>query len=473
MSERASGSVSKNHAVDMALAKLHRKLGSKVASSDELCAPYATDDTGIEGRVDAVVLAETTGDIQKAVQIAGETGCPIVPRAGGSGRTGGAVPILGGIVLCTKGLNSVVDFDRKEGTAVVGPGMVLDDLYSLVESEGWFYPPDPNSSGMCCVAGTVAENAAGPRAFHYGSTRDYVLGIETFLASGEHFFSGRRTKKGVTGYDTTALLVGSEGTLAAFGDVTLRLVPKPEKVMTLLGLFGDMEAASKAVEGVVSARLAPRAIEFLDELTLQIMRDHQNPIDQRAGALLLIEVEGDEDSCLWQAERVGHACDEAGALSVEVAQSESQRNKLWAARKQMSVAVRAHARHKISEDVVVPRTRLGELLQAVRRIGEENRILSLAYGHAGDGNLHVNFLWNQPAEKARVEVAIEALFRATMALGGTLSGEHGIGLLKAPYLALEQPPAQIELQQRLKAAFDPKGVMNPGKIFPRRGHGNC
>lgn len=458
---------------DRALAKLHRALGSKLITTAELLSEYQSDDTGIEGKADGVVLAESSDDLQVALRIAQETGMPITPRAGGSGRTGGAVPIEGGIVLATHQLNSIVEIDREEGIAVVQPGVILEDLHRAVEAEGYFYPPDPNSAHMCCLAGNVAENAAGPRAFKYGATRDYVLGIDTILPGGERFFSGRRTKKGVTGYDTTALLVGSEGTLAAFGDITLRLIPRPPQVMTLLALFLEMGSASRAVQSIITSGVTPRCIEFLDGKTLEVIRKEGNPLDKNANALLLIEVDGTEEECLSQAERVGNDCDHAGAFSVVVAQSENGRASLWAARKKMSQAVRARARHKISEDVVVPRRHLGRLIETVERLGEEQRIDALCYGHAGDGNLHVNFLWNEEDEKRRVDAAVASLFQKTIALGGTLSGEHGIGLLKAPFLSLEQSSAQISLQKRLKAAFDPQGLMNPGKIFPTKGHGDC
>ncbi len=439
----------------------------------ELVEEYKSDDTGIEGSVDAVVLAESTADIQTALRIAHETGVPITPRAGGSGRTGGAVPIFGGIVLATHQLRSIVEIDREEGIAVVQPGVILDELHAAVEAEGFFYPPDPNSSSMCCLAGNVAENAAGPRAFKYGATRDYVLGIETLVPGGDRFFSGRRTKKGVTGYDTTALLVGSEGTLAAFGDITLRLLPKPPHVTTLLALFLDMESASRAVSRVIQSGVTPRCLEFLDRKTLGVIRDAGNPLDKNANALLLIELDGTEDACLAQAERVGDDCDLAGAFSVVAAQTTGGRARLWEARKNMSHAVRARALHKISEDVVVPRRHLAQLIRTVEGLGETHRIDALCYGHAGDGNLHVNFLWNEPDERLRVDQAVSELFQKTIALGGTLSGEHGIGLLKAPFLPLEQSEPQIALQKRLKQAFDPRGVMNPGKIFPSSGHGSC
>lgn len=459
---------------DRALALLHRALGSRMLTGHEEMEEYRRDDSDFEGAaICAVVRAESGEDIQATLRIAKETGVPVTPRAGGSGRTGGAVPILGGIVLSTREMNSLVDFDRREGTAVVGPGMILDDLHHAVESEGWFYPPDPNSAALCCLAGNVAENAAGPRAFKYGATRDYVLGVETYLAGGVHFFSGRRTRKGVTGYDTTSLLVGSEGTLAALGDVTLKLIPRPDAVMTILALFEKMSQASTAIEDIIAGRLMPRCLEFLDEKTLNIMRDGGSSFDPRAGALLLIEVDGSEQECERQAELVGARCDEAGALSVLVAQSSTERQKLWTTRKSMSHAVRARARHKLSEDVVVPRRKLGALLEHVQRIEETHQIDALCYGHAGDGNLHVNFLWNDPDEKPRVDAAIQGLFEETIRLGGTLSGEHGIGLSKSKFLPLEQGVEQIALSLRLKAAFDPSGTMNPGKIFPTRGHGNC
>ncbi len=460
-------------ATDRALRLLHAKLGSKMLTSEEETREYATDDTGILGEpLSAVVRVESMDDIEIAISISHETGVPITPRAGGSGRTGGAVPIFGGIVLSTRSLSKIVDIDRKEGIAVVQPGVILQDLHDAVEAEGWFYPPDPNSASMCCLAGNVAENAAGPRAFKYGATRDYVLGLEAIGPTGR-FFSGRRTKKGVTGYDTTGLLVGSEGTLAAFGDVTLRLIPKPECVMTILGLFSSMKDASDAVGRIVSGRLVPRCIEFLDEKTLSVIREAGNPLDKTARALLLIELDGSERDVERQAELVGGHLDDAGATSVLVAQSASQRESLWRARKSMSSAVRKRARFKLSEDVAVPRRHLAGLLDYVDQVEERFRVDALAYGHAGDGNLHVNFLWNDDDEKQRVDQAIEGLFKRTIELGGTLSGEHGIGLSKAPFLPLEQSTELIELQKRLKASFDPRGVMNPGKIFPTRGHGSC
>jgi glycolate oxidase len=261
--------------------------------------------------------------------------------------------------------------------------------------------------------------------------------------------------------------------LAAFGDITLRLIPKPEGLLTLLALFPGMREASATVEAIVAARLTPRCLEFLDQKTLTVMRDSGVALRADAGALLIIEVDGSETECERQAELIGNVAASAGALGVDVASSADARARLWASRKQMSHAVRSRARHKLSEDVVVPRRQLSALLAEVEAIGQRQQIDALAYGHAGDGNLHVNFLWNDDSEYPRVAEAIRQLFVRTVALGGTLSGEHGIGLLKAEHLPLEQSHELIELQKELKRVFDPRGILNPGKIFPARGHGAC
>lgn len=465
--------------LDGCLADLVRALGSKLLCEDEIPDDYRSDDSRIVGkRPLAVVLAESSDDLARALTIAAKHRVPVVPRGGGSGRSGGAVPVCKGIVLATHTMNQLIDLDPREGAVRVGPGVRLGDVHSAVEQEGWFYPPDPNSAELCCIAGNVAENAAGPRAFKYGSTRDYVLGIETILPGGDRFFAGRRTRKGVTGYDVTSLLVGSEGTLAAFGEITLKLLPKPEEVLTLAATFFDLPSALAAVSAIISARIPVRCLEFLDEKTLSVMRESGVPLAPGAESLLILEVDGSEPECEHQAARLLHIAEQSRALEVQVALLASARAQLWNARKQMSHAVRARARHKISEDVVVPRAGLLQLVDSVRTLGDKYAIDVLCYGHAGDGNLHVNFLWNEDDEEARVTAAVHDLFVRTIELGGTLSGEHGIGLLKAPFLPLEQPEPLIALERRLKTAMDPLGIMNPGKIFPPDArdplrHGSC
>ncbi|HKQ71214.1 MAG TPA: FAD-linked oxidase C-terminal domain-containing protein [Polyangiaceae bacterium] len=462
-------------AIDRARSLLDRALGpSKVLTGRAECEPYAADDSDIPGLApDAVVLAESPDDIARALEVAEIAEVPLTPRLAGSGRTGGAVPVAGGIVLVTLGMAKIKEIDRDERLAVVEPGVITGDLHDAVEREGLFYPPDPNSLKMCAIGGNVAENAGGPRAFKYGVTRDYVLGLEAILMGGTRVRTGKRTVKGVTGYDVTALLTGSEGTLAVFSEATLRLIEKPPEVATLLALFVNVRAAGLAVSAIVARGLVPRCLEMLDSGTLAALRTKGVPIDTRAGALLLIEVDGDAHACEVGTERIGEACMDQGAIDVLVAQDAAQRARLWVARREMSPAVRALARHKLSEDVVVPRQKIADLLDQVARTSEATGIRTVTYGHAGDGNLHVNFLWNEPDEVPRVERSIEQLFRDVVAMRGTLSGEHGIGLAKAPYLRLEQSDALIDLQVRLKGVFDPKGLLNPGKIFPVAGHRAC
>ncbi len=462
-------------AVDKARSLLDRALGpSKVITSADDCAAYARDESDQEPVVpDAVVFASSSNDIARALEVANEAEVPIVPRAAGSGKSGGCVPVSGGIVLVTLGMKAIKEIDRDELLAVVEPGVILADFHAAVEAEGLFYPPDPNSLHMCALGGNLAENAGGPRAFKYGVTREYVLGVEALLIGGSRIRAGRRTVKGVTGYDITSLLVGSEGTLGVFTEATLQLIPKPQSVVTLLGLFDHVRDAGRAVSAMIAAGLVPRCLEMLDSGALSAVRGRGVPIDERAGALLLIEVDGDVGSTETAMERIGEACVKASAIDVLVAQDPSQQARLWAARRALSPATRAMARFKISEDVVVPRMRLPDLLDEIERISEETDIRMLSYGHAGDGNLHVNFLWDDPDASVRVERGLDRLFRAVIGMRGTLSGEHGIGTSKAEYLSLEQSSELIDLQRNIKAVFDPKNLLNPHKIFPRRGHGVC
>ncbi len=462
--------------IDRAKRELVAALGpSKVIDDRDGCERYARDESEAIGRApDVVVVAETTDDVAKALTVADRCDVPLTPRAGGTGRTGGAVPVAGGIVLATHMLAQVKEIDRRDRIAVVQPGVITGDFHAMVEKEGLFYPPDPNSLTSCMLGGNVAENAGGPRAFKYGVTRDYVLGLEACLMGGRVLRTGRRTVKGVTGYDVTALLVGSEGTLAVFTEVTLRLVSKPPHIATALALFADVHACARAVSVIVEAGLVPRCLELLDSATLAAVRANNVAIDPRAGAMLLIEVDGDERAADESLERIGVALEGLeGLVDIVVAQDAAQRSRLWEARRALSPATRKLAKFKLSEDVVVPRSKIPALLAEVDRIGERTKVRHLTYGHAGDGNLHVNFLWNDDAEREPVNQAIHDLMVATVALGGTLSGEHGIGVAKAQYLPIEQSPELIGVQRDVKRVFDPKELLNPGKIFPTRGHGGC
>ena len=459
--------------VDRAKAELDRRLGSRVLASPEACAPYATDESDVESRPpDVVVVATSAEDVAVTLAVADACDVPVTPRAGGTGRTGGAVPVAGGIVLATHALARIKDIDRANLVAVVEPGVVTGALHAAVEAEGLFYAPDPNSLDSCMIGGNLAENAGGPRVFKYGATRDWVLGVQACLMGGRVVRCGKRTVKGVTGYDVTSLLVGSEGTLAVFTEATLRLVPKPPAVATALALFGDVRGAATATSAIVAAGVIPRCIEMLDAATLDAVRAAGVSVDPRAGGMLLIEVDGEaSEAMLLRVGEVVSAC--PGFVDVVVAQDAGQRDRLWAARRMLSRATRKLARHKLSEDVVVPRTRIADLLARTDDIGHATGVRHCAYGHAGDGNLHVNFFWNDDAERPAVDRAIDLLMRATVDLGGTLTGEHGIGVTKAEYLHLEQSAELIALQKDIKRAFDPKGLLNPGKIFAGGGHAAC
>ncbi len=463
-------------ALERAALELERRLGpSRVMTDATAREAYARDESEVVGRTpDIVVIAGSREDIVATLEIADRCGVPVTPRAGGSGRVGGAVPVAGGIVLATHALAHIKEIDTVNMIAVVEPGVMTREVHEAAEREGLFYPPDPNSLKWCCIGGNVASNAGGPRAFKYGVTREYVLGVEACLMGGRVVRPGRRTVKGVTGYDLTALLVGSEGTLGVFSEVTLRLRRKPEAIATIVALYDDVHRAAFAVTELLAAGLVPRCIELMDKWTLEAVRAQKVAIDDRASAMLLIELDGPLATLDAELERLGDvltAC--PGSLDVLAAQDEAQRNRLWEARRALSPATKKLARHKLSEDVVVPRSRIGDLLVETDRIGERHRVRHLTYGHAGDGNLHVNFLWNDEDERPRIDAALFDLMRATVTLGGTLSGEHGIGVTKLQYLHLEQSEELIDLQRDVKRAFDRKGLLNPGKIFATATHGEC
>ncbi|HEY2514158.1 MAG TPA: FAD-binding protein, partial [Polyangiaceae bacterium] len=348
-------------AVTRAKRELSSALGvSKVIDALEGRERYARDESEAIGRIpDVVVVAESPEDVVTALTVADRCDVPITPRAGGTGRTGGAVPVAGGILLLTHPLAGVKDIDRRDRLAVVQPGVITGDLHAAAEREGLFYPPDPNSLASCMIGGNVAENAGGPRAFKYGVTRDYVLGLEACLVGGRVLRTGRRTVKGVTGYDVTSLLVGSEGTLAVFTEVTLRLVTQPPHVATALALFTDLHACASAVTAIVEAGLVPRCLELLDAATLDAVRANKVAIDPRARAMLLIEVDGEEAAADAALERLGELLSgRGGIVDVVVAQDAAQRARLWEARRMLSPATRKLAKYKLSEDVVVPRSKI-------------------------------------------------------------------------------------------------------------------
>ncbi|MFZ1865043.1 MAG: FAD-linked oxidase C-terminal domain-containing protein [Polyangiales bacterium] len=465
--------------VESALIAIERACGTgSVIRDPSVLETYAHDESEAQPCMpEAVVRVTSTADVSAVMKAAYEHEVPVTPRGGGTGRVGGAVPVPGGIVLAFEKMNAIKDIDRQELTTHVQPGVITGDLKRATEEEKLFYPPDPNSRDSCEIGGNLAANAGGPRAFKYGVTREYVLGMDVVLADGTVLKLGRETRKGVTGYDLTALMIGSEGTLGIVTGATLRLIPKPEATVTALACFSSLDEVAPVVSTLLAQGQLPACIELLDEEAIRIVRPEAGlTIPEETKAILLIELDGDEAKLEADLERTGNVLFDLNALEVLVAQNSSERERLWASRRELSYSMKRQAKNKLSEDIVVPRTKIAELLGYCSQLADQNHLVMPTYGHAGDGNLHVNFLWNDPDEKVRVDGAIEALFRRVVDLRGTLSGEHGIGLMKAPYLSMEQSPELIDLQKRIKDVFDPKHILNPGKIFSadaKRFHGPC
>jgi len=433
---------------------------------------YAFDATDRAHMPDVVVFPGSAAEVAAIVRLANEHRFPVVPRGAGTGRSGGAVPIAGGVVLVLTRLNRIIEINTHDLVAVVEPGVVLGKLKAAVEAEGLYYPPDPASAEFCTIGGNVAECAGGAVAVQYGVTRDYVLGLEVVLPTGELITAGTRTMKGVVGYDLTRLFLGSEGTLGVITRINLKLGSKPPARQTLAAGFATLNAAAEAVSLILRSGLAPTALEFMDHVTLSCVKE-MLPFELPVGtaALLLIAVDGQPQDVETRAARIADFCKEQGAGLVLRAKTIAEAERLWRARKVVSPALLKVKPHKVSEDVVVPLGAIPQLIDALQDIGRSHGLIIPSYGHAGDGNIHVNVLYDHQVvrEREAVHLAVEDIFAMVRKLDGTLSGEHGIGLTKAPYLGLEVSPAAMALQRRIKAAFDPLNIMNPGKIFPGAG----
>ncbi len=469
MSDRGDGTLS---ALEPCLRALARHGHIDVRTDAETLAAYAKDEGDVAPQTPGAVIHVTSAADSAAVLAAANAhGIPVTARAGGSSRVGSATPVRGGLVLCCAGMTQVCEVDRVNRVAIVEPGITLDALNQTLAPDGLMYAPDPNSSAYCCIGGTIGTNAAGPRTFKYGPTREHVLGLDVALADGRTLQLGRRTRKGVTGYDLVALFVGSEGTLGITQRATLRLLPMPPSIVSLMAYFERVEALPAAVNALVRGGVDPLCIEMMDAPALGILRDAGVAVPAAEAALLLdLEASGSAGSA--RLERAGTELTHLGASEVLVAESPEAREALWAVRRDLSRTLRSLAAHKVSDDVVVPLSAMAELLAHTRALSERFSLRIPTYGHAGDGNLHVNFLWNSDDERPKVEAATRSLFEKVIALGGTLTGEHGLGLTKRDYLPLEQSADLIALQRNLKAVFDPRGILNPDKVFPRT-HGPC
>jgi glycolate dehydrogenase FAD-linked subunit len=436
------------------------------APEDLLC--YGFDASGLEVSPSAVVWPEHTEDVVKIMKYAYQSGIPVVPRGAGTGMTGGGVPVSGAVVLSLEKMNRMLEVDSENLFVLCEPGMINGRLQRDLERRGLFYPPDPASMNFCTIGGNVAENAGGPRAIKYGVTRDYVMEIEAVLPSGKILTTGVRTPKGVVGYDLTRLFVGSEGTLSVFTKIRLKILPRPEEVITLLAMFNKPEPSGRAVSDIIASKIIPRTLEFMDREAIKAV-EHFKPVGlpREAEAVLLIELDGYPSTIIKEAEKVADICRHLGA-EVTMAEDEDARDKLWEARRAVSPALYHISPTKINEDIVVPRNKIPDMLKRLRRLSEESGIKIVNFGHAGDGNIHVNIMVdkNNKDEYTKGVELVRQVFQETLELGGTLSGEHGVGLTKAPYIGMEISGTGLSIMKSIKQVFDPKNILNPGKIFP-------
>ena len=421
---------------------------------------------------EAVARVQSTEQVSEILKLAQEKRFPVTPRGAGQGLSGGAVPVFGGLVLSLEKMDRILEIDEENLMVSVEPGMITGNLHREVEAAGLFYPPDPASLDSCSIGGNIAENAGGPRAIKYGVTKDYVNGLQAVLPSGEVMELGAKVMKNVTGYNLIQLLTGSEGTLAVITRILLRLLPQPEQRVDLLVPFNDFQAAGQSVSDIIKARIVPVALEFMERdsvLAVEKLIEKEVPF-REAAAHLLITLDGnDKNQIDRDYERIGEICLGNGAVDVLVADNPQMRDRLWETRKLIIEALQNLSPQHImdTQDIVVPRTQLPQLLPRIKEIGDRYQLPVINFGHAGDGNVHVNIikdvdeeLWKTQAPKAAAEV-----YRLAVSLGGMVTGEHGIGLTRKSFLSLGVDQAQIRMMRGIKEDFDPTGILNPGKIF--------
>ena len=445
-------------------------LGKENVFSEEADrATYAYDAAVLPPVTPGVVLRPLTGEgLSRSVRLCNDNGLPLTVRGAGTNLSGGTIPHPQGVVLLTNGMKGILEINEADMYAVVEPGVVTANLAAAVEARGLFYPPDPGSQAVSTIGGNVAENAGGLRGLKYGVTRDYVMGLQFFDVNGDPVRTGSKTVKCATGYNLTGLLVGSEGTLGVFNEITLKLIPLPTHRKAMMAVFDDMIRASETVAAIIADRIVPATLEFMDNFTIQAVEAYSHaglPLD--AAALLLIEVDGHPALVEEDAGRIEAICRRTGAVSIRVAADDAERDKVWSARRSALSALAKLKPTLVLEDATVPRSRIPEMVRAIEEIGRRFDLDIGTFGHAGDGNLHPTILTDRrhEAEWRRVEAAIEMIFDRALALGGTLSGEHGTGIAKACFLEKETGPSTIVYSRRIKAALDPNNILNPGKII--------
>ncbi len=453
------------------IAELRQIVGKDgVLSTPEDLVAYSFDGTFAEHRPDVVVLPTTTEQVSQIMVLASRERVPVVARGMASGLAAASVPFGGGIALTLTRMNRILEIDEENMTAHVEAGVITAALQKEVEELGLFYPPDPSSIKQSVIAGNIACNAGGPRCLKYGITGDYVLGLTVVLADGRVLKTGGKAIKNVVGYDMTSLFVGSEGTLGIITEALLRLTAKPQFARTASAEFNDLNDASRTVNAVLTAGIVPATLELMGETAIACIEEAMQlglPLD--VAAILLIETDGsDEDAVVREIESIAHICRENGAREVSVAQNEEERASLWKARRSISPSLARRAPNKLGEDITVPRSAIPEAVRRIREISAQYGLPIVVFGHAGDGNLHPNILFDKrdPEDWAKVEPIVGELFSLALEVGGTLSGEHGVGTLKRPYMEQALGTVSLDVQRGIKQAFDPLNVLNPGKVLP-------
>ena len=426
-------------------------------------------DVFARGNPELVLIPRSAEEVSRIMRLANEKGVPVTPRGGASSLSGMTTPVQGGIVLAMNRMNDIIEINTEDRLAIMGPGVVTSDLHKAAEKVGMFYPPDPASSAMSLIGGNVATNAGGPRCLKYGVTRDYIMALEVVMADGDILKTGSRAVKDVTGYDLTHLICGSEGTLGVITQITTKLIPKPETKKTLITTFDTLEGASNMVSSIIGAGIVPTTLEIMDQAYLQAVEDLTHiSLPVEAAALLLIEVDGFSETVERQAKTIQQFCREQGAMDTIVARNQQESEDLWQGRRYGSVALMRSTPRMLTHDATVPVSKIPALVSYTHKIAEEYGIKLVILGHAGDGNMHPNFLLqskDDPEELERFHKVSYELFRFTVECGGTLSGEHGIGLEKNPYLNLQVDDVGMKAMRAIKQAWDPKGILNPGKFL--------
>lgn len=451
------------------LEKLRQIVGKEnVFTEPEDLTCYSYDATHLSALPDAVVTPLTTAEISEIVKLANAERVPVIPRGGGTCLSGGTVPVAGGIILALHRMNKIIEIDTDNLTATAQPGVITATFHQAVEREGLFYPPDPQSMFMSTLGGNVAENAGGPRGVKYGVTKDYVLGLEVVTPSGTILRVGGKTIKNVSGYDLMRLFTGSEGTLGVITEITVRLVPLPEAKRTLLAMFNTLDDAAEAVSSIIKHRIIPTTLELMDHKIMELIESYKPvgfPMDVEGA--ILIEVDGSEGDVDRQIGKVADICAACRSREVKVAQTLDEANGLWAGRRSAFGALCKNAATVFVEDATVPRSKVPDIVKAIQAAAKKYDLVIPILGHTGDGNMHPNILTDERNEEEmkRVNAAIDEIFEAALAMGGTLSGEHGIGLIKQKYMPWQFGEEGLALMRSIKRAVDPNNILNPGKMF--------